>query len=102
MNLSNIILQFAKACKDAQTILNTEGTGGKEGNVPVLIKEAEFKYTLECSLDFTNKTDVSVSIFRAKVSNQTTINTNKKEGLDLRILFVSEMVLTNETVESAK
>ena len=45
MNLSNIILQFAKACKDAQTILNTEGTGGKEGNVPVLIKEAEFKGT---------------------------------------------------------
>lgn len=96
MNLSNIILQFAQACKDAQVILNKD----IDKNTQISIKEVEFTYNLECTLNFEAGTSVSCTFFATKVQASTKLTTGRTEGLNLRILFVSNMVLTSETVES--
>ena len=94
MNLSDIILQFARGAKNAQIILN-EKTGDAAADIPMVIKEAEFKYLMKCSLDFSQSVEVQVQWF-ASVKSNTTVTTNQTEELDIRILFQNHMLVVSE------
>lgn len=94
MNISDIILQFARGAKNAQVVLN-EKTGDDAADIPMVIKEAEFKYNLSVELSFENTTEVSARFF-VKATNTTKVGSNSTEGLELRLLFENHMLVVNE------